>query len=1167
MRTATLCALLLAAANAAHAYDTIRFLEPIKGEEMAKPVAAASSGERLYVVDEKKNMLFLYDSAGKLIKSVGRSGGQPGAFSRPRGVTVGPSGKVYVADTGNHRVQIFDADGNFVYAFGEKGADFGKLRDPESVSVGSDGRIYVADTGNNRIQVFTEEGILLFQFGIYGKEPGKFSSPARVSVDPSDNVYVLDRGNERLQKFDSRAKFVKEYSLLGNDVAVDGYGFMYVLDGRNGKVVEQSADGFILGRFGSYGSGVGQMKKAEGIAVTPDGLLVVLDTGNSRIHRVELTNKLKTNPLPMNTETKMSVSGPSRVWPVAATLLAPYGDDLFAYVPSAGPFVLLDEKGKEKARFGSSKGKDGSVTRSTLGMAAVKSAKVEGLFVADKDLSRLQRFGLDGKWQANIGESTGFFDSKKKEGRMRSPQGVAINAEGTIYVADTGNQRIDAFSQEGVFLFGFGPKVGPYMLQEPAAIAWDNAGFVYFVDKGLKKVIKCEPSGAFIAAWGEEGDGPGQFMSPVSIAFDGQNYLYTLDSELKRVSVHTKDGKWLADFFAGGKQERELLAPVAVAVQGDKLVIADKGKNRVVSYDLHPQLAAPVAVTTSTKGGVVAISWEAVADPWTGGYQVFRSTSRFGPWALAGRVKDEKFQDASVTPYEKYFYRVATVAKTKDVGAPGRPVETFVAGAFNRAPVEISSITIGNIFSANYKWYLKNPVGKAVVSNNVNVPFQNVKLTFKLKDFMDFGFDTEVKNLGPKETVEVPLIATLNNKILEVTEDTPIQAEFSLTYFESGKQQSVSLTKPLRVYSRNAITWEDPNRIANFITRKDPPIFDFSKGAVTQSFKNRKAAALNPSVLKALKLWNAVAEYGVKFAANPANPFEQVSEDPNFPVDYTQFPRETMKRRTGQCSDLVSLYAAMLDANEVRVAVLDYPGHMTLMIDTEAEDPIEAGIPEELLVEHDGTYWLPIEVTYVGKPFYEAASKAAYAYKAEAAKGNARVFDIHKAWGTYEPVTMPPTDFSPAVPDAASLERRYDEQVNVLAKDRYQYLKKHYAAEIKRAGKDPDAQLQLGIVEYQFGNREAAIAEFNKVLALDPENAAALNNLGNIAFLEGQNAEAEKRYREAAKIDPEDPNIWLNLLKTSIRLKKAEAARDAGEKAVALAPAYKPFVDNLVKAL
>lgn len=1165
-RTSLLFCAILAAAPA-RAYDTIRFLDPIKGDEMARPVAAAASADRLYVVDEKKNMLFLYDAAGKLIKSVGRSGSQPGAFGGPRGVAVGPNGHVYVADTGNSRVQIFDKDGNFVYAFGEKGSEPGRLKDPESVSVGADGRIFVADTGNNRVQVFTQEGILLFPFGIYGKEPGKFDKPARVSVDPADNVYVLDRGNERMQKFDARARFVKEFALLGNDVAVDQYGFMYVLDGKNGKVVEQSGDGFILGRFGSYGSGVGQMKKAEGIAVAPDGTLLVLDTGNNRIHRVELTNKLKTATLTMNMETKMSVSGPSRVWPVAAGVLAPYGDDLFAHLPKEGQFVLLDGKGREKARFGGSKGKAGDATRSTRGMAAIKAAKVEGLFVADDQLSRLQRFGLDGKWQANIGESTGFFDSKKKEGRMKNPQGVAINGEGTIYVADTGNQRIDAFSQEGVFLFGIGPKVGPFMLLEPTAVAWDKAGFLYFVDKGLKKVIKCEPSGAYIASWGEDGDGPGQFKAPVSLAFDGQNYLYTLDAELKRVSVHTKDGKWLTDFFAGGKQERELLEPVAVAVQDDKLVIADKGKSRLVSYDLHPQLASPVGVSTATKDGVVEISWQAVADPWTGGYQVTRAMNPAGPWSVAGQTKDEKFQDPEVTPYERYWYRVATVAKTKDVGTASRPVETLVSGAFNRAPVEISSITLGNIFSANYKWYLKNPVGSATVSNNVNVPFQNVKLTFKLKDFMDFGFDTEVRMLAPKQTVEIPLIATLNNKILEVTEDTPIQAEFTLTYFESGKQQSVSLTKPLRLYSRNAITWEDPQRIGNFITRKDPPVFDFSKAAVTQAFKNRKAAALNPSVVKALKLWNAIGEYGVKFAANPANPFEAMSEDPNFPVDYTQFPRETLKRKTGQCSDLTSLYAAMLDANEVRAAVLDYPGHMTLMFDTEAEDAVEAGLPEDLLVEHDGTMWVPVEVTYVGKPFYEAVSKAAYAYKAEAEKGRARVLDIYGAWKTYEPVTMPPTEFSPQMPDAPVMEKRFDEQVNVLARDRYQFLKRFYESEIKRAGKDADAQLQLGIVEYQFGNRDAAVTEFNKVLALDPKNPAAVNNLGNLAFLEGENAEAERRYEQAAALDPEDANIWLNLLKTSIRLKKADKARVAGEKAVALAPSYKPFVDNLVKGL
>ena len=83
-RNTFLFSMILTLAPAARAYDSIRFLEPIKGDEMAKPVAAAASGDRLYVVDEKKNMLFLYDASGKRIKNVGRSGSQNGASPASR---------------------------------------------------------------------------------------------------------------------------------------------------------------------------------------------------------------------------------------------------------------------------------------------------------------------------------------------------------------------------------------------------------------------------------------------------------------------------------------------------------------------------------------------------------------------------------------------------------------------------------------------------------------------------------------------------------------------------------------------------------------------------------------------------------------------------------------------------------------------------------------------------------------------------------------------------------------------------------------------------------------------------------------------------------------------------------------------------------------------------
>ncbi len=1161
-RVLLLAAVLLPLAAPSRAYDTIQFLTPVKSDEMSRPAAAAADATRLFVADQKKDRVLIFDEAGALVKAVGGRGRGDGQFDDPGGAAVGPDGKLYVADTGNDRIQILDRDGKFLSAFGERGSEPGRLRSPRSVAVGADGRIYVADTGNDRVQVFTDQGILLFVLGRPGKEPGQFRSPTRVCVDPSDDVYVLDEGNGRVQKFDARAKLVREFPVAGNDLVVDPYGFLYLLEGRDGKVVEVSPQGTVLGRFGSYGRDAGQMKKAEGLALAPDGTLIVADTGNDRVQRVRLTNRLKTLPLPLDARTKMSVAGPSRSWPVKASLLAPLGDEVYASLPRGGPFVVLDSSGSVAARFGAD-GKGPEQTRRAEGIAV--SATL-GFYAADAGEDRLQRFE-DRIWKSNVGEAQGFFDSRAKDGRVRDPHGVAINDAGTVYVADTGNRRVDAFSPDGVFLFAIGPALGGYELKEPVALAWDKSGSLYIADKGLKTVFQCGPSGALKAVLGGEGAGPGRFESPVSLAFDGRNYLYALDSRLRRVSVYAKDGKWLTDFFAGGRGERELTDPVALAVQGDRLLISDAGKGRVESYDLHPLLGAPVGISSSTKEGIVSLRWDAVDDPWAAGYQVYRASGEAGPYAPAARTDKTLFQDSDVSPYATYWYRVATRAKTGDVGPWSRPVATFVSAEFNRAPVEISSVTLGNLFAAKYKWYLTHPVGEMTVTNNVNVPFLNVKATFKLKDYMDFGFDTEIKNLGPKQTATIPLIATLNNKVLQVTEDTPIQAEFSLSYFESGQARTASLTKPLRLYSRNAITWDDSRKLANFVTYKDEPVKAFvaQAAAAAGAEKIPGTSGLNEDAVKALRAWDALGAYGLRFAPNPANPFETAHDDPNFPVDYTQYPRETLRRRSGQCSDLASLFASLLIDSEVRVALLDYPGHITLMLDTEAGDAAGAGLPPDLLIEHEGTMWLPVEVTLVGKPFYDAVSKAAYAYKAEEAKGRVKIIDLDQAFEEYEPVTMPPTDFVPPAPDAAEVARRDAAGLDALAKARWTFLKARYGGRLEKDPKDLDARLQLGIVEYQSGRRDAAVADFRKVLESDPKNASALNNLGSAAFAAGDYAGAEKSFAAASEADPQDADVWLNLLKTELKLKDLAKARACGEKAVALTPGYKPYVDGLLQ--
>lgn len=1156
MKTLALLAVLCAVP--ARAYDFIEFQEPYSLDFVQGGAAVVGGGNRIYWLDERKGLMHVLTNDGRPIASVGS-----GKLSEPEGLALSPGGDVYVADTGNSRVVVYDRDGKELRVMGEKGSDPGRLSYPKSVAVGFDGRVWVSDSGNDRIQVFTSEGVFLFGFGGSGKENGLFKGPGRIAVDAMDNVFVLDEGNERVQKFDSRTKHVKNFQLHGTDFALDDYGFLYMIDPKRGKIKEVGPDGIVLGGFGTDGKGKGQFKKAGGIGVDETGTILIADVGNKRLQRVKLTNKQKTERVRMNLETKLLVTGPTRVIPAAATVIAAVGDEVFAYVPKAKS-TLVFKGTQEVRRIGGPEVKGEAAVRGAKGLTA--SSKW-GLYVSDGGGDKILSFSLAGEHKTNIGATEGFFASKKKEGRVKAPMGLALNEKGTLYLADAGNRRIDAFGPDGSFLFSFGPVVGPYELTNPVAVAWDEAGFLYVLDAGLKKVLKCEPSGGYVKSWGEEGDGVGQFEDPVSLVYDGRAYIYVLDRGHKRVSVFDREGRWVTNFFSGGDGERNLKEPESLAVSGSELLIADPSRSRVAAFALRPRLAPPPTVSTKTVEGEVILSWEPSIDPWAAKYRVERATNTAGPWKEAGpAVLKPTFKESNVEAYQTYFYRVAVEAGTGDVGPTSRPVDVFVPGSFNVAPVEISTVSLGNIFSANYKWYLRNPLGKAVLQNNLNVPFQNVKVSFRLKDFMDFATEYVVDKLGPKEKAEVPLAATLNNKILDVSEDTPIQAEVTLTYFEKGQKREFSLAVPLRVYSRRAITWQDSRRVANFITPNDPPVDMFKSEVLREPAKSPKGVSrMNSSVLIAARVWSALGAAGVRFLPAPNNPFEQMSEDPAFPVDYTQFPRDTLEKKSGECDDLVNLYASILENATVRTAVLDYPGHLAMMFDTGAADALEAGLSEDLLIPYDGTQWVAVETTMVGAPFLDAVRKAAFAYKEMEADGKATVIDPRQAWKTYEPATLPKPEQGAVSLDAADSKKRFESSAADLLSVRYKTLTTEIKARMDADGESASLWNQRGLVEAQFGKPAEAEKAFRRALELDATSASALNNLGNLAYEAGRYSDAVASYRKSSAADPEDAGVWFNVARALVKLGKADEAKEPAQTAAALDPGLKEQVQNLLK--
>ena len=260
---------------------------------------AADAAHNLYVVDNKTNQVFKFDTTGKPLTQWGSLGSANGQFKQPNGVAVDREGNVYVADTWNGRVQKFSSSGGFITAWGSKNgaisAAQGEFYGPRGIAVAPNGDVAVADTGNKRIEVFSSSGVFRFAFGSTGSANGQFNEPAAVVADSAGNYYVADYWNGRIQKFTGKGVYLAQWAVPGwvgqnyNEpyLAVDARGRIIVPDPTDGRILIYSPTGALISALGGAGVAPGQLTTPLG--VTTDGAAVwVGDQGNARIQKLPL---------------------------------------------------------------------------------------------------------------------------------------------------------------------------------------------------------------------------------------------------------------------------------------------------------------------------------------------------------------------------------------------------------------------------------------------------------------------------------------------------------------------------------------------------------------------------------------------------------------------------------------------------------------------------------------------------------------------------------------------------------------------------------------------------------------------------------------------------------------------------------------------------------------
>ncbi|GFT86176.1 RING finger protein nhl-1 [Nephila pilipes] len=233
-----------------------------------------------------------YMQKRRMLLKIGSRGSEPGHFTWPRGVAVGPDNSIVVADSSNHRIQVFDSIGKFLFEFGTYGSGEGEFDCLAGVSVNRIGQFIVSDRYNNRIQLFDPTGRFLRAFGCEGRTDGRFSYPWGIATDSLGFIYVCDKENHRIQVFQSDGTFVGKFGSIGSRpgqlehphyIAVTNTNRVVVSDTNNHRVQIFDVNGRSLTTFGSEGSEEGHFKFPKGVAVDDQGYIIVGDGGNNRV--------------------------------------------------------------------------------------------------------------------------------------------------------------------------------------------------------------------------------------------------------------------------------------------------------------------------------------------------------------------------------------------------------------------------------------------------------------------------------------------------------------------------------------------------------------------------------------------------------------------------------------------------------------------------------------------------------------------------------------------------------------------------------------------------------------------------------------------------------------------------------------------------------------------
>lgn len=164
------------------------------------------------------------------------------------------------------------------------------------------------------------------------------------------------------------------------------------------------------------------------------------------------------------------------------------------------------------------------------------------------------------------------------------PQFIAVGEDGSIYVSDFGNKRIQKFSSTGEYVTHWGnsgKQLGDFYNPTGIAVSDDS---VFVVDRDLNRIQKFSLDGEFITTWGKKGTAEGQFFFPNGITISN-GLLYVVDTGNQRIQVFSTDGEFVSSFGSSGLGTGQFLNVSGIdADEYGNIFVTDKGNGKIEKF-------------------------------------------------------------------------------------------------------------------------------------------------------------------------------------------------------------------------------------------------------------------------------------------------------------------------------------------------------------------------------------------------------------------------------------------------------------------------------------------------------------------------------------------------------------------------------------------------------